>query len=480
MLNLEGVVKRIDDECYQDLSEKLVANKADKYHSLLKFYREDNHTEKEMHEILGVNSNAFYVLKSRLFDRVQEYLLENVEDPKAAILNKIISIPTLIYNSQPEIAIAILTKLEKDLLSLDMPYELTSVYKALKKLNIHTEKYYEYAQLYNKNVAYTLSLDKAEDLLSDFVAKIGKYKTSREDVLLDSFPLIKKEINHLNSMYDSHHLKVIKNIIDISIDLFLPLKDLTKNDEPVEDVLNETRSIMDKYPNDLKYQHFEVIVDYLQFEYYHSLGLVKKEKISFDRVNMKLPSFLNYNHSIYTHQFLFSKVDRYISLDIPENLMIENNLLTANFSPNINDVSNYIEFKKYLAISAYLSNNNDAAIKELSSLINEVSFKNNIHAEIEIKLFISLLYCFKGKHDLAWNIIRSATRKIRERNDDLHYDHAIHFSKMLKIVIGTLKSNSEEKALQQLNKFRMLNQGKYKMLQFLRLEDSIVSEIINS
>ena len=81
---------------------------------------------------------------------------------------------------------------------------------------------------------------------------------------------------------------------------------------------------------------------------------------------------------------------------------------------------------------------------------------------------------------MAWNIIRSATRKVRERNDNLDYDHAIHFAKMLKIVIGTLKSNSEEKAVQQLRKFKSLNNGKYKMLDFLKLDDSIISEIINS
>lgn len=480
MLNLEGVIKRIDHDCFTELSEKLIANKADKYHTLLNFYREDNHSEKEMHDLLGVNSNAFYVLKSRLFDRVQEYLLENVEDPKAAILNKIISIPTLVYNSQPEIAIAILTKLEKDLLSLDMPYELTSVYKALKKLHIHSDKYYDYAQLYNKNVAYTLSLDKAEDLLLDFVAKIGQYKTSRQDALLNAFPLIKKEIAHLTSMYESHHLTVIKNIIDISIDLFLPLKELTKNDEPVEDVLSQTRLIMEKYPNDLKYKHFDVIMDYLQFEYYHGLGLTKKEKSSFDRVNMMLPVFLNYNHSIYTYQFLFSKVERYIEFDIQENLWIENNLLTEQYSPNINDISSFIEYKKYLAISAYFVKKYDVAIRELSTLINEVSFKNNTHSEIEIKLFISLLYCYKGKHDLSWNIIRSATRKIREQNEDLKYEHAVHFAKMLKTIIGTLKSNSEEKAKLQLKKFILLNKGKYKMLSFLKLDETIVTDIINS
>ena len=66
MLNLEGVIKRIDNDCFNDLSEKLIANKADKYHTLLKFYREDDHSEKEMHELLGVNSNAFYVLRAEI------------------------------------------------------------------------------------------------------------------------------------------------------------------------------------------------------------------------------------------------------------------------------------------------------------------------------------------------------------------------------------------------------------------------------
>lgn len=479
MLNLEGIINRIEQDEFNELSSKLLSNKADKYNSLLNFYRDGNITEKEMLDELEVNSNAFYVLKSRLFDKVQEFLLTRVEDPKEEILRKVRSIPSLVYNTQPEIAVAILTKLEKDLIANDMSYELTSVYAALKKLHLHSDKYYEYDMQYNKHVAFMLAIDKAEDLLQKFTLKLGEYDATRDENVLQVIPLIKKEMHHICQINNSHHLEVIRNIIDISIALWLPLDHSTMDDQPVEDMLEDMKNIFSKYSKDPKYKHMSIVLDFLYFEYYHSLKLTKKEKDFFNAVNENIEYFLQFNHTVFTTRFFKSKVERYLELGLEDRLEMENAVLIENYHPNPNDVPNFVNYYKYLSISSYYNNNHKEANDHIKEIINNISLKNYAHSEVEIKLLQCYLYCNTDKQDLAWNMIRSINRKIRELSDDANYENASTYIKMIKTHLSSKKNNVEDKLLNLMEKYNYLNRGKNQILSGLRVDKNFITPLVH-
>ena len=477
MLNLKNIILNIEEEDFLKVSESFKLSKADKYFSLLNYYRENSLDDDQILERLNINNNSFYVLKSRLFDKIQNYLLEHLSGPKAEVLKKVVNIPYLVFDTQRDIAIAILKKLEKDLIDYDMPNELTVVYDALKKLHINTDKYFEYSKLYNKHVAYTLAYNKAEDLVTDFTIKVGAYLTSRSVDQLEILPLIKKEVAHLSNLYDSHHLRVFKNIVDASVAIFLPLEEAIVNDAPIEDILGENDEIIQNYSKDIHYQFLNKVNDFLYFEYYNKLGLNKKKAQYFDQVNEGMPNFLYYNHCCVCSKFLISKIEHYIYLGREEELYGENQAVFSRYSAEKDDTPNYIYYNLYLSSSAYYAKKYQESIKILVGLLNDISFKNYPHAEIEVKLFLALVYSFANKYDLAWNILRSSSRKIRELNKDMSYENAAIFTKILKAQIGSQKKGIEIKIRNLKTNFELLNQGPKRMLEFVKMDDRFVAKL---
>ena len=476
MLNLKGVINQLKEEEYRRISKKLLDSKAEKFNSMFQYYRENSMSDEDIQTTLNLTSNAFYVLKSRLFEKIQEQLLERSVDPKTDILKKLIMIPQLLFDTNRSISHAALTKLEKDLSANDMPYELKAVYAALKKIHPHTDKYYEYTQLYNKHVAYTLALDKSETLLLEFTKNLGNYCASRDPGLLSIFSLIKKEIANVSCLYASHHLKVTQNILDVSFAVFLPLEEAALNDDPVEDVLSETEKIISQYPKDAHYQYILNIINFLSYEYYQKSGSHKKAGQYFSLVNIHLPSFLYYNHCCFCSKFLISKVERYMYLNIESRLYEENKICFKNYEPDKSDIPNYINYIKYLAVSAYYADKYDEASKLLSNLLNAVSFKSITYSEIEIKLFLALTYSMANKYDLAWIKLRSVSRKINSENRDGSYQNAVLFAALLKTQ-GTPKGKVHEKLNTIKTQFNLLNQGPKKMLEFIKLDEKFIMKL---
>lgn len=466
------------EESFNSLSAQLKENKADKFHSLLVHFRENQLSDEEIAENLKVNSNAYYTLKSRLYNKIQEFLTSNLSGPKADLLKSVANIPNLVFDTPRDTAMAVLAKLEKDLVEFDMPYELTNVYNALKKLHIHSPKYYEYTQLYNKHVAYTIALDKAEDLLANFHKNLGDYYASRNNVLLEVLWLIKKEMTNLCRLYDSHHLTVYGNILNISFALFVPLAQAIENDDPVEDILAATEDILKSYPKDVTYQHLITALNFLSFEYYHHLKLHKKEAQYFEAVNSRLSSFLLYNFCAFTSRFLISKIERYTQLNEEGKLYEENQQL--DYTPDESDIPNYINYIKYLAAGAFHAKKYNEAVTLLNKLLNDISFKNYSHSEIEVKLFLALSYSMINKYDPAHSVIRSASRKIREMSEEMDYENATVFIKILSLQMDSNSKSAEEKLIALRNKFLLLNQGATRMLEYLKLSDDFIKVLAKS
>jgi hypothetical protein len=477
MIKFKSIVLQLKEEEYNDLCQQFVETKADKYLRLLKLYRENKYNDEEIQEMLSVNTSAYYTLKSRLFDKIQDFLTNNMSTPIIDLLRKVANIPTLIYDTHRDTAIAILSKLESELQNYDMPYELSSVYSALKKLHVNSPKYYEYTQLYNKHLAYTIALDKAEDLLNTFMRTTGDYYTSRTKSQVDYLSLIKQEMAHICNLYESHHLQVYKAIVDVTFALYIPNSDALKDDEPVEDVLAKMEKIFTTYSKDTNYQHLQLVFNNLAFEYYHKLNLPKKEARYFDEVDKKLTSFLLFNHCCFTTKFLISKIERYVELGIEGELYEQNQKLLPNYEPDKNDIPNYINFSKYMATSAFYAKKYQEAVQILNNLINDISFKNYPHSEIEVKLLLALNYSMINKYDPATSLLRSVTRKIREIDDEMGYENALIFYKILSLQMSSSARQVDQKIGQLFSKFELLNQKSNRMLEYIKVDEAFIKAL---
>jgi hypothetical protein len=477
MIKFKSIVLQLKEEEYNDLCQQFIETKADKYLRLLKLYRENKYNDEEIQSMLEVNTSAYYTLKSRLFDKIQDFLTNNMSTPIIDLLRKVANIPTLIYDTHRDTAIAILSKLESELQNYDMPYELSSVYSALKKLHIHSPKYYEYTQLYNRHLAYTIALDKAEDLLNTFMKTVGEYYASRNKSQIEYLSLIKQEMKNINSLYESHHLQVYKDMVDVTFALHVPNPEALKDDEPVEDILARMERTFTTYAKDNNYQHLQLVYQALAFEYYHKLKLPKKEAKYFDEVNKKLNSFLLYNHCCFTTHFLISKMERAIENNEQEKLYEENTDFLPNYEPDKADVPNYINWSKYSAVSAFYAKKYQEAVQILNGLVNDISFKNFPHSEIEIKLLLALNYSMINKYDPATSLLRSVTRKIREINDEMGYENALVFYKILSLQMSSSARQVDQKIGQLFAKFELLNQKSNRMLEYIKIDEGFIKAL---
>jgi hypothetical protein len=474
-MKLDKIILQLTDENYRLLSIQLKDNQADKFLILLKYYREGKLSEVELLEKLDMNYTAFYTLKSRLFDKIQTFLYKNTSDNRIELLQNVANIEFLIYKTPRETAIGILQKLESELIEHDMPNELIIVYKALKKLHINSKKYYTYSQLYNKHVAFNLAQDKAEELLSVFCKTQGEYFLSRNKEILDVLVLYKKEIVNVCRLYQSHHLTMYKNILLIHFAIFSPVENEMQEDSTVEELLQESLKIIEAHPEDRTYKHLKEVIYFLYFEYYHQLGLNKNASKYFEKITAQTHNLLLSNHCSFVHHFLISKIEYAIAEKKETNLYLEDEI--TEYEPNIEDVSGYVLFSCYKAMSEFYAKNYTQAIYTLITVLDEISFKKMLFVETEIKALLALSCILCNKHEQANSTIRNMVRKISDDPDTEKYESALVFIKILKIGLTTTKGNRYKKIVALNNAYNMMNKGVYRFLPYLKLDDDILTTI---
>jgi hypothetical protein len=168
MSKLKNIIKQLSVKDFHSIYDSLMESNAEKSAYLLKYLREKQLSDNKIMEALEVNTNAYYTLRSRLNQKIEEYLLHQMESPRTSLIKKVANITEIIFTKKKAIAIATLKKLEKELLDYDLSNELTIVYKTLKKLQVNSPDAFTYSQLYNRHVAYMLSIDKSEDLIVQY------------------------------------------------------------------------------------------------------------------------------------------------------------------------------------------------------------------------------------------------------------------------------------------------------------------------
>lgn len=475
-MKLNKIILQLSPDNYSNFSNQLKENRADKFLILLNYFRDESPiSEAELLTKLDVKQAAFYTLKSRLLDRIQEFLYKNTADTRVELLQNVANIEHLVYQTQPETAKSILKKLEKELIDHDMPSELIIVYKALKKLHIHSEKYYEYLQLYNKHVAFNLAHDKAEEILSLFCKTLGEYSLSKNSDTLDLLVLYKKEMSNVCRLYQSHHLTIYKNILFTHFALFCPVEKEMKDDSTIEEMLKESLTIIETHPEDRTYKHLLNVINFLYFEYYNQLKLYKNAVKYYDAITGYMESFLFLNHSCFVYHFLISKI-KWFLLEKKEAELI-NEEEVHSFEPDVTNVNGFVYFQFYKASAEFYAKNYSAALQTLNKLINEVSFKNIPFAEMEAKSFLALVNTICDRPDQAEVNIRSVSRKIADENDDEKYEIASLFIKIIKTSASPKKNEKLEKMNEINHLLNNTNVGKYAFLPYIKLNEEILKSL---
>ncbi|MBI3235623.1 MAG: hypothetical protein HYZ42_16560 [Bacteroidetes bacterium] len=473
MSKLKSIILQLQNDEYEGIKSQLERTGAEKFLKLFVIYREQNYRDSKIKEELKVNDSAYYTLKSRLLDKVQNFLSNRFSINSTDVLHKVEDIPDLLYTMNRRKAITILHKLEQDIQIHDSPYKLASVYDALKKLHMHTPKYYEYTQLYNRHIAYTIAMDKAGDLLMDFFRKLADWHFNRDATTLQVLSLLQQELYHVGKLYESHHMAMYRCLMDSAYMLILPIEKKAGVEESVEDLIARMQEILAKNPHDKLYAHLKLAYHFIAFDNDRKNGNLHDAEVHFKELDKNLSTFLLYNHCSYPTMFLKRKLERAFKNNLEAKLYDETIELLKEFEPDRDDKPNYYNFMLYRAAASFYAQHYQEATGVLVRMMNDISFKNSPRAELEARLFLTLCYILSEDIDLAQSHLRSVARKLRELEDVGSFENARLFYKLLLSFTGSREKQNKEKLLSMIIRFDIENQNEDPILVFIKTGESL-------
>lgn len=448
MIKLREIINQLDEQNYNEIENELLKSKAKNFHFLLTALRQNNKPEKEICRELQISNSAFYALKSRLMDKIQDHLSGISDFQKEELMELMSRIPELCNHTPRETANAILQKLETDLISQGMHNELLVVYSSLKKINLHSPKYFTYSQLFNKSVAFSLSLEKAAEISCEFSRILSTYLVSGDDNLMDSLSFLYNEIGNVFELNGSRQIALVKNFILLQYDFIKRKRDhLTPVTDP-EQILRDTYSLIQSIPDKAEADMYTLITDYLSFEYHYAYRNYKKAEEFYVKIIPHFNTLLLISYKSCTMTFLKSSMAFCLHNDRKKDIAVLGNEVLVD--PD--DVHTRLMMDYYNAMAYYLEGQTKKAITLLNNIINTYSLPNMFHMEVEVKLLLSYFLFKQKEYDMADGVLKKLMRKIKTDYKG-QYIQVDYFARMMALDIN---KESTEKTAQRKREYRAL------------------------
>ncbi len=479
METLNKTIKKLNDSEYQELLSAVAGRKNNKPYLVLEAARKENYDEGQMMDMLGVNPSTYYTLKSRLNERIAQYLSSNVKNPISVLKDKVAMVPAMVFGNDREVSIRALKNLEKQLIEYDLSNELIVVYKALARLCMYNGDFDYYEKEYNRHVAFSLAVVKAEDLFYDFVKRAGNYLLTRDERDKEAVQATLRELTNISELYQGHRLLVLYNIVRIYyLCIFTKADNLRSLEMEIDNILQQIKKNFDKYEMDTFYQSIKFMVDYLYFEYYQKTGNVARADYYYKMINKNVPeTAFKPAFSFYVTQFLQSKVERYLQTNNITDLTDLHSELENSFDVNVNEPYPYVSYRRFLAVSKFYEGDFSGAARILNNLRNEMSMKKFVYTDVEYKLFQAMQYCFLGEDGLCSQLLQSVKRQIND--DDANYESATLFIKMLKTAIKPEEFRKKVRKLTEIYHAFSAATASNKMLWYVKLDEPMLRKMAN-
>jgi hypothetical protein len=480
MTKFRTIIKQPPEKDYQAVKIILRDTNAGKSAALLETVRVHDMSDEEIMSELTVNPSAYYALRSRLNRRIEEYLVQQMESPRTNLMKKVSNINEILFTKKRGLAIATLKKLEKDLKHYDLSNELTFVYKSLKKLHVNSPNYFNYSQLYNRHIAYMLATDKAEDLLGDYFKKYGDFILTGDENYKTALNLLKREMQNVCSLYQSHRLYVFNSCMDVFHRLFVEFEENDNSngdEEPTEDVMKRNEEILSSYRMDTIYYHLNMVFDFLRLCYYNHFNVYRKVESYYEDINTQSPQLLdNFIQYTFPGNFLILKIQRALRLETEKELFYEGQLLYEDLEVDPNNPPLYYIYSAYRALSAYYVDKLDEVSKWINSLINQLIWKKYPLALVEARLMLSLNYYLTGEKGLlkqSSNSIQRQIRAIGKENCEVPYA----FQQIIKIAASPFKRDKYHKIKDLMSEIEEMEVNYFSIIKHIRMDEPFLRKM---
>jgi hypothetical protein len=424
------------------VEQNLERTKAANFLYLLQAYRNTDMKDEEIAAGLNINLNSIYVLKSRLSDKISEHLSGNIYSNNEELIRQLHQLPAVCFGSSREIAIIFLQKLEKDLLIFDMHNELLVVYSALKKIHLYSDQYYHYSQLYNRHVAFNLSLEKCEESLGAFNRALAQYNFSRLPRHFETLTFLVNEVNDHFQLNPSRQVQIIKNFMTLQLRIFTNAG--VHKEIETEELLRQTEKLLTDLPTASLHKKWIHTFDFLAFEYYNQCGQFVRASKYFTRICEQLSTLLLSTHIAITSRFLISQGLFLYNYPAQEAAVQPEKLLSDPC-----DTHTAVNLAIYLAMRAFDAGKKKEAAQRINEVINNNSFKDYFHINTDLKLTLAFFYISMGEFDLADYLMKNVGRKIKSEK----FDQYTNVLGLIKIFNADIKQNNSKVTPKQKDEF---------------------------
>ncbi|MDX1909645.1 MAG: hypothetical protein SF053_21585 [Bacteroidia bacterium] len=477
-MDLYKIVSQLSEEDYSGIYKNLEENKAEKSAAFLKIIRENPETpDKTFLQKFDIGAAAFYVLKSRLNQRVEEFIINQLGDPGISIMHRVLNSNELIFQNTREISTAALRRLERELQRLDFPYGLMIVYRELQNLNAFNDDQQYYKNRYSQQVAYSVAMDKAAEIVTQFFRSYDLYYMGRKDRDLQEMVRQMEKIDNVcNINHESHRLYIYKAIVHIFAKLFVEIPDTIRCEiEDTEVMFEKAIHILDTYKDDTFYNNINILFNFLRYVHYDRNHVRDKARIYFEILDYKIEELLTRFHcNANTSLFLFNKLHYHVNSHTINKLVSDVDVHLSSIEVDTYRLSFYLNFNLFQAYAYFLDKNYRKTSKLLYNLRNDVNLRKHTHADLEIKFFLALTYVMMEDYDLANQLILSLQRQLR-KNTMARYEHAKILLKILSVALGGKVRTRPRNLKINIDKWKEVNRGRYALLPDLDLEGVFLS-----
>lgn len=481
METLNKTIKKLSDDEYQQLVTEVSGNRKNKPFIVLETTRHRDVDDSEMMDILQVNPNAYYTLKSRLNSKIAAILSRKVENPIQGLLNEVSRVPAHLFGGNRDFSIRALRELEKQLIEYDLNAELIHVYKTLAQLHLHTDDYDFYNKKYQRHVAYSLAVTKAEALFFNYLKDLGVYQLNGDKETWMRLLAMEQELENISELYDSHRLYVIRQIVGLysTFNASGAGDGLLAKAVEVDNVLMRMNVIFEKYPLDTFYQNLKCSADILHFEYHVRTGQLARAEQSMQRVHRMLPVLLDKHIlNFFAVQFLRAKMMKYRQDGMVDDLAWGVELYSSQIDPDSCEPAYVVSVSRYLALVRFYRGDYSGAARKINELRNKLSLKQFLFADLDSKTFQALQYCILGDDGLCQQVLSSIKRQIKDREDEF-----ISIRPAMKLIKTALKPADYRKKVKRIaemwNAYRTEYNAPFDVLGQLRVDDAVIRKMSN-
>lgn len=443
MSKLGKIVNKLSESEYNTIYHNLVDALSYKSADLLKLLRDEGVENDSVREQLGISKNAYYTLRSRLNERIESYFVEELEGSKSNLFRQVANINDLVLSKNRVIAIATLKKMEKELLNFELFSELSQVYRALKKLHLNTDSYFEYSQLYNKHSALLLANEKLEGLTAEYFKAYNLNVLAMQATESLESQVIRKEIESINNIYGSNRLEVLQSLVV----LFNKITSTKNKKVSFEEELKNIETNIGNYRNDATYKHLKWVVRYLfLLDAFRNKDYqaVSKEITQLDTIAPQL--ITNYNLFTGSALYLIIKLELAAHKGTLSKLEKENEVVFKSFELDTGYQLSFVVYCYYRGVSCFYAEKYSKAKEWLLLACEDTTIKDYPKMMVDLKLFLATIHLMLLEFEEATNVINYVQRIIRI-NDKSNFEYSNQYMRILKASLSTIDIDKKERKL---------------------------------